>query len=89
MLERLYVKGPNRILATAPNFEQMPESLKPISYPFDYAWQKTQELKTETATGTGAAAVNTAANAAGGVDDLEIESGAASSSAECIAVGAN
>lgn len=45
MLERIHVKGPNMSLATASNEDDMPEHIKPLSYPFDYAWDKTQEIK--------------------------------------------
>ncbi|XP_037031578.1 serine/threonine-protein kinase RIO3 [Bradysia coprophila] len=44
MLERIHDKGPSMVSATASN-EDTPEIFKPISYPFDYAWEKTQEEK--------------------------------------------
>lgn len=43
MLERIHGKGPTVTLATAQNIDEMPEQIKPLSYPFDYAWSKTQE----------------------------------------------
>lgn len=45
MLERIHDKGPSMVIATAPTSEDMPDILKPLSYPFDYAWEKTQEEK--------------------------------------------
>ncbi|KAJ6634762.1 Serine/threonine-protein kinase RIO3 [Pseudolycoriella hygida] len=45
MLERIYDKGPSVVMATAPTTEDMPEILKPLTFPFDYAWDKTQEKK--------------------------------------------
>lgn len=45
MLERIHGKGPSMTLATVQNFDEMPEELKPLSYPFEYAWGKTQEKK--------------------------------------------
>lgn len=45
MLERIHDKGPSMTLATVQNFDEMPEEIKPISYPFEYAWSKTQEQK--------------------------------------------
>lgn len=47
MLERIHDKGPSMVVATAPNSEDMPDVLKPLSYPFDYAWEKTQAEKLE------------------------------------------
>lgn len=43
MLERIHGKGPTVTLATAQNIDEMPEQIRPLSYPFDYAWSKTQE----------------------------------------------
>lgn len=45
MLERIHVKGPSMVTATNPTTEDMPDVFKPLSYPFDYAWEKTQEEK--------------------------------------------
>lgn len=47
MLERIHVKGPSMVVATAPNSDEIPEALKPMAYPFDYAWEKSKELKAE------------------------------------------
>lgn len=47
MLERIHVKGPTMAMATASNTDDMPEHIKPLSYPFDYAWDKTQDDKVE------------------------------------------
>lgn len=44
MLERIHGKGPSMTLATVQNFDEMPDEIKPLSYPFEYAWSKTQEL---------------------------------------------
>lgn len=43
MLERIQAKGPNETMATAQDMDEVPDQVKPISYPFDYAWSKTQE----------------------------------------------
>lgn len=48
MLERIHAKGPTMTVATAANTDEMPDHMKPLSYPFDYAWRKTQEQKTMT-----------------------------------------
>lgn len=48
MLERMHVKGPTMTLATTQNIDEMPEEHKPLSYPFDYAWSKTQEQQSVT-----------------------------------------
>lgn len=45
MLERLHIKGPTEAVATAQNLDEIPDEFKPMSYPFDYAWNKTQEQK--------------------------------------------
>lgn len=50
MLERIYDKGPNMTMATAPNIDQMPDEIKPLSYPFDYAWNKTKDAKEQSET---------------------------------------
>lgn len=47
MLERIHVKGPTMAMATASNTDDMPEHIKPLTYPFDYAWDKTQGEKGE------------------------------------------
>lgn len=54
MLERIHDKGPSMVIATAPNNEDMPDILKPLSYPFDYAWEKTQEEKLKATTSSDA-----------------------------------
>lgn len=43
MLERMYGKGPTIDVATTQNIDEMPDEIKPLSYPFDYAWQKMQD----------------------------------------------
>ncbi|XP_055296447.1 serine/threonine-protein kinase RIO3 [Sitodiplosis mosellana] len=48
MLERMHAKGPTETMATAQDMDEVPEQVKPISYPFDYAWNKTQEQKMAT-----------------------------------------
>lgn len=45
MLERIHNKGPNMTIATVSNFDEIPDEIKPLSYPFDYVWDKTQEQK--------------------------------------------
>lgn len=47
MLERIHDKGPSMVSATTSNRddEDTPEIFKPLAYPFDVAWQKTQEEK--------------------------------------------
>lgn len=45
MLERIHNKGPSRNIATAPNTDSMPDAIKPLSYPFDYAWEKSKAMK--------------------------------------------
>lgn len=45
MLERIHAKGPTETMATAQDIDEMPEKVKPLTYPFDYAWSKTQEQK--------------------------------------------
>lgn len=49
MLERIHTKGLTETMATAQDIDEMPEHVKPLSYPFDYAWNKTQEQKLSTA----------------------------------------
>lgn len=46
MLERIHGKGPSMTLATVQNVDEMPEEIKPLGYPFEYAWSTTQEQKT-------------------------------------------
>lgn len=41
MLERIHMRGASVKEATLPNPEEIPEEFKPISYPFDLAWEKT------------------------------------------------
>lgn len=50
MLERIHVKGPSMSVATAQDLDDVPEEFKPLSYPFDYAWNKVQEQKDDLAT---------------------------------------
>jgi len=45
MLERMHIKGAPVQILTGPDNEEVPEEFKPLSYPFDYAWDKSQELK--------------------------------------------
>lgn len=45
MLERIHTRGASIKEATAPNQEEVPEEQKPISYPFDLAWEKTIQDK--------------------------------------------
>lgn len=45
MLERIHTKGPTETMVTAHDLDEVPEQVKPIPYPFDYAWNKTQEQK--------------------------------------------
>lgn len=47
MLERIHGKGPSMSLATSQNLDDVPDEFKPISYPFDYAWNKVNEHKIE------------------------------------------
>lgn len=48
MLERIQTKGPTETMATAQDLDEIPEHVKPISYPFDYAWNKMHEQKLST-----------------------------------------
>lgn len=43
MLERIRTRGASIKEATAPNQEEVPDELKPLSYPFETAWEKSQE----------------------------------------------
>lgn len=43
MLERIHGKGPSMTLATVQSYDEMPEDIKPLRYPFEYAWSKTQQ----------------------------------------------
>lgn len=45
ILERIHNKGASVTVATAPDNDDMPDEVKPLTYPFDYMWNKTQELK--------------------------------------------
>lgn len=45
MLERIHNKGASVCIATAPNSDDIPDSIKPLTFPFDYAWDKSQEIK--------------------------------------------
>lgn len=45
MLERIHTKGASLKQATAPNQEECPDELKPLAYPFDLAWEKSQAEK--------------------------------------------
>lgn len=45
ILERIHNKGASVTVATAPDIEGMPDEIKPLTYPFEYMWNKTQELK--------------------------------------------
>lgn len=45
MLERIHDKGANRMQATVNNFDDMPEHMKPRTYPFEYAWDKLEDEK--------------------------------------------
>ncbi|XP_068141546.1 serine/threonine-protein kinase RIO3 [Drosophila tropicalis] len=43
MLERIHIRGPSIHQATAPNQQECPDELKPLEYPFELAWEKSQE----------------------------------------------
>lgn len=45
MLERIHEKGASMSLATVSDLDEVPEFLKPRSYPFDYAWDKVCDAK--------------------------------------------
>lgn len=45
MLERLHNKGVPEHVATAKDIDQLPDEFKPLPYPFDYAFSKTEEMK--------------------------------------------
>lgn len=45
MLERIRTRGASIKEATAPNQEDVPDEFKPLSYPFDTAWEKSLEEK--------------------------------------------
>lgn len=45
MLERIHEKGASMSLATVSDLDEVPEFLKPRSYPFDYAWDKVNDAK--------------------------------------------
>ncbi|XP_053958672.1 serine/threonine-protein kinase RIO3 [Anastrepha ludens] len=42
MLERIHTRGASIAEATAPYQEECPDELKPLTYPFDLAWEKSQ-----------------------------------------------
>ncbi|CAD6998865.1 unnamed protein product [Ceratitis capitata] len=42
MLERIHTRGASIAAATAPSQEECPDELKPLTYPFDLAWEKVQ-----------------------------------------------
>ncbi|XP_011189563.2 serine/threonine-protein kinase RIO3 [Zeugodacus cucurbitae] len=50
MLERIHTRGASIAEATAPYQEQCPDELKPIAYPFDLAWEKSQSERQQQAT---------------------------------------
>lgn len=45
MLERMHNKGASVTIATAPDIDGMPAEIKPLTFPFDYVWNKNEELK--------------------------------------------
>lgn len=45
MLERIHTKGASVNEATVPNMETCPDELKPLEYPFEVAWEKSQADK--------------------------------------------
>ncbi|XP_017152038.1 serine/threonine-protein kinase RIO3 [Drosophila miranda] len=42
MLERIHTRGASINEATAPNQQECPDELKPLEYPFELAWEKSQ-----------------------------------------------
>ncbi|XP_030382895.1 serine/threonine-protein kinase RIO3 [Scaptodrosophila lebanonensis] len=42
MLERIHTRGASMNQATAPNQQECPDELKPLEYPFELAWEKSQ-----------------------------------------------
>lgn len=42
LLERIHTRGASIQVATAPDHSDCPDELKPIAYPFDVAWEKSQ-----------------------------------------------
>ncbi|XP_055919000.1 serine/threonine-protein kinase RIO3 [Eupeodes corollae] len=42
-LERIHTRGASIKEATAPNQDEVPDEFKPLSYPFETAWEKSQE----------------------------------------------
>lgn len=42
MLERIHTRGASIAEATAPYQELCPDELKPLAYPFELAWEKSQ-----------------------------------------------
>ncbi|KAM8716679.1 hypothetical protein ACLKA7_003536 [Drosophila subpalustris] len=43
MLERIHTKGASINQATVPNQQECPDELKPLEYPFELAWEKSQQ----------------------------------------------
>ncbi|XP_062121341.1 serine/threonine-protein kinase RIO3 [Drosophila sulfurigaster albostrigata] len=43
MLERIHTKGASINQATVPNQQECPDELKPLDYPFELAWEKSQQ----------------------------------------------
>lgn len=45
MLERIHTKGASINQATVPNQQECPDELKPLEYPFELAWEKSQQVR--------------------------------------------
>lgn len=45
MLERIHTKGASMTEATVPNMDECPDEKKPLEYPFEAAWDKSQADK--------------------------------------------
>lgn len=45
MLERLHNKGIPEHVATATDVDQLPEEFKPLPYPFDYAFEQSEQIR--------------------------------------------
>ncbi|KAH8271990.1 hypothetical protein KR044_012819 [Drosophila immigrans] len=43
MLERIHTKGASINQATVPNHQECPDEMKPLEYPFELAWEKSQQ----------------------------------------------
>lgn len=54
MLERIHTRGASINQATVPNQQECPDELKPLEYPFELAWEKSQ-LEREAAAAAAAA----------------------------------